>query len=174
MSEAGVSRRRVVTWRDPLEGLAGARGLSGLDYLRAMLRGELPEPPIAALMDLELVEVREGHALFAVRPGEYHYNPIGTVHGGLIATVLDSAMGCAVHTLLPVGGGYTTMDLHTTYVRPITVATGRLTCEGEVIHMGGRMATAHGRLKDEAGRLYAHGITTCMIFRPPTAEDTRG
>lgn len=174
MNEAREPRTRTVTWRDPREGLAGARSLSGLDYLRAMLRGELPGPPIAALMGFELVEVREGVAVFAVQPGEHHYNPIGSVHGGMPATLLDSAMGCAVHTLLPVGCGYTTLDLHTTYVRPITSDTGRLTCEGEVLHMGGRMATAQGRLKDEAGRIYAHGITTCMIFRPAGAEVTRG
>ena len=115
--EASNARTRSVTWRDYREGLAGAASLSGLDYLRAMMRGELPGPPIAALMGFELLEVHEGRVLFGVQPGEHHYNPIGTVHGGLAATLLDSAMGCAVHSTLPQGTRYTTLDLHTTYVR---------------------------------------------------------
>ncbi len=167
MSDAAPQNTRTVTWRDHREGLAGARTLSGLEYLRAMMRGELPPPPIAVLMGFTLAEAQEGRAVFEVKPAEYHYNPLGSVHGGLAATLLDSAMACAIHTTLPGGAGYTTMDLHVTFVRGIAHDTGKLTCTGEVIHVGGRMATAQGRITDEKGTLYAHGVTTCMLFRPP-------
>lgn len=170
MSEGTQEQRtRTVTWRDPGEGLAAAKKLSGLEYLRAILRGELPAAPISALLGFGLVEVEEGRAVFAVEPAEYHYNPIGTVHGGLAATVLDSALACAVHSTLPAGAGYTTLELHVNLVRAITHETGRLTCTGEVVHVGGRMATAQARLTDAAGKLYAHATTTCMLFRPSAA-----
>lgn len=170
MSEAVSGQRtRTVTWRDPREGLAAAKRLSGLEYLRAIIRGELPGAPISALMGFGPVEVEEGRAVFAVEPGEHHYNPIGTVHGGLAATVLDSALACAVHSTLPAGSGYTTLELHVNLVRPITHDTGRLTCTGEVVHVGGRVATAQAKLTDASGKLYAHGTTTCMLFRPPAA-----
>ncbi|TQF14812.1 PaaI family thioesterase [Myxococcus llanfairpwllgwyngyllgogerychwyrndrobwllllantysiliogogogochensis] len=161
------TRTRTVTWRDPLEGVAAAKSLSGLEYLRAIVRGEVPGAPIAALMGFAPVEVSEGRAVFVVEPGEHHYNPIGTVHGGLAATLLDSALGCAVHSTLPVGAGYTTLELHVNMVRAISHDTGLLTCTGEVIHVGGRVATAQARLTDADGKLYAHGTTTCMVFRPP-------
>lgn len=170
MSEgASGPRSRTVTWRDPREGLAAAKTLSGLEYLRAIVRGEVPGAPISALMDFHPVEVEEGRVTFAVQPGEHHYNPIGTVHGGLAATVLDSALGCAVHSTLPVGASYTTLELHVNLVRGITHETGRMTCTGEVVHVGGRVATAQARLTDAAGKLYAHATTTCMVFRPPAA-----
>lgn len=105
--------------------------------------------------------------MFACEPAEYHYNPIGTVHGGLASTLLDSAMGCAVHSTLPAGAGYTTLELKVNMLRPIAVSTGRLLCEGRTVHVGGRVATAEGRLTDEAGKLYAHATTTCMLFRSP-------
>ncbi len=98
-------------------------------------------------------------------PAEYHYNPIGVVHGGLAATVLDSAMGCAVQSTLPAGAGYTTLDINVTFVRPLTRDTGVVTCEGTVIYLVGRMATAQARLTDADGKLYAHGTTTCLIMR---------
>ncbi|NTX01356.1 PaaI family thioesterase [Myxococcus sp. CA051A] len=161
------TRTRTVTWRDPREGVAAAKSLSGLEYLRAIVRGEVPGAPIAALMGFAPVEVSEGRAVFVVEPGEHHYNPIGTVHGGLAATLLDSALGCAVHSTLPVGAGYTTLELHVNMVRAISHDTGLLTCTGEVIHVGGRVATAQARLTDADGKLYAHGTTTCMVFRPP-------
>ncbi|MCY1002328.1 PaaI family thioesterase [Myxococcus sp. MISCRS1] len=167
MSEAkSDARTRTVTWRDYREGVTAAKTMSGLEYLRAIVRGEVPGAPIAALMGFAPVEVSEGRAVFEVEPGEYHYNPIGTVHGGLAATLLDSALGCAVHSTLPVGAGYTTLELHVNMVRAISQDTGKLTCTGEVIHVGGRVATAQARLTDASGKLYAHGTTTCMVFRP--------
>ncbi len=141
------------------------RTMSGLEALRAVLDGRLPPPPIAVLMGFRITEVSEGRAVFTAVPAEYHYNPIGVVHGGLAATVLDSAMGCAVQSTLPAGAGYTTLDINVTFVRPLTRDTGLVTCEGTVIYVGSRMATAQARLTDADGKLYAHGTTTCLIMR---------
>ncbi|MBC8075392.1 MAG: PaaI family thioesterase, partial [Chloroflexales bacterium] len=109
----------------------------------------------------------------AATPAEYHYNPIGSVHGGVAATLCDSAMACAIHTTLPAGVGYTTLELKVNFVRPITVQTGRVTCEGTLIHMGGRVATAEARLTDASGALYAHATTTCLVLRPTSNEEKR-
>jgi uncharacterized protein (TIGR00369 family) len=146
--------------------------------LRAIAAGELAGAPIADLMGFEAAEAEEGRVVFACVPREQHlggsapygrsaaYPPMtGTVHGGLAATLLDSAMGCAVHSTLPDGSGYTTLELKVNYTRPITVATGRILCEGTVVHRGGRVATAEGRLwAERSGKLLAHGTTTCLIF----------
>jgi uncharacterized protein (TIGR00369 family) len=141
--------------------------VTGLEFLRAIGAGELPPAPIAELLGFAPVEVEEGRVVFAVVPGPEHYNPIGTVHGGLAATLLDSAMGCAVQSTLPAGVGYTTLELKVNFVRPITTETGRILCEGTVVHRGGRVATADGRVLAEAdGALLAHGTTTCLIFSP--------
>ncbi len=172
MSDDGKEKRtRTVTWEDPHALAEAGRGLSGLEYLQKIIAGELPRPPISALMDFGLTELDEGRAVFTVEPAEYHYNPIGVVHGGLAATLLDSAMGCAVQSMLPAGAGYTTLEIKVNYVRPMTTETGRVRCEAKVIHVGGRTATAEGRILDEEGKLYAHGTTTCIIFRsvPPAA-----
>jgi uncharacterized protein (TIGR00369 family) len=139
--------------------------LSGLDYMRAIASGEIEQPPFARLLGFGVVEVEEGRALFAVEPGEQHYNPIGVVHGGLAATLLDSATGCAVQTTLPQGVAYTTLELKTNFVRAITRDTGRVLCEAEVVHRGGTIATAEGRLRAEStGKLLAHGTSTCLII----------
>jgi len=166
MSDTGKeARTRTISWEDPRALAEAGRGLSGLEYLRKIVAGELPRPPIGALMNFNITDLSEGRAVFIVEPAEYHYNPIGVVHGGLAATLLDSAMGCAVHSTLPAGGGYTTLEIKVNYVRPMTVETGRVRCEAKVIHVGGRAASAEGRVVDESGKLYAHGTTTCMIFR---------
>lgn len=159
-------RTRTYTWQDPLPTAQAGRNLAGLEYLQRLLAGELPGPPIAATMGFTLTEVEFGRAVFEAVPAEFHYNPIGVVHGGLAATLLDSALGCAVHTTLPAGTGYTTLELHVNMVRAITSQTGRLRCEGKVIHNGRQVATAEARLTDADGKLYAHGTTTCMIFSP--------
>lgn len=156
---------RIVNWKDPRELAAAARELPGLEFLQKMVTGELPPPPLASLLNFSIIELREGHAVFAVEPAEYHYNPIGVVHGGLAATLLDSAMGCAIHSTLPAGAGYTTLEIKVNFVRPMTAETGRVRCEAKIIHAGGRTATAEGRVMDEAGKLYAHGTTTCLILR---------
>ena len=169
-----TERTRTVAWQDPLPGSEAARELGGLEYLRAIARGELPAAPIADLMEFSLSEVEEGRAVFECVPAEYHYNPIGTVHGGLACTLFDSAMGCAVHTMLPAGVAYTTVELKVNFLRPITAETGRLLCEGKAIHVGGRIATAEARLYDEADKLYGHATTTCMIFREGSKERSVG
>jgi uncharacterized protein (TIGR00369 family) len=142
--------------------------MSGLDYLKAIARGEIPPPPIAELLQLRLEELDSGRAVFSVEPAEFHYNPIGVVHGGLAATILDSAMGCAVHTLLSAGTGYTTLDIHVNFVRPLTADTGKVKCEATVIHAGSRIATAEGRLVDASGKLYAHATSTLLIIQGTT------
>ena len=148
-------------------GGAEARAMTGLELLRAIAAGEIPGPPIAELMGFERVAVEDGRVVFACVPGAQHYNPIGVVHGGLAATLLDSAMGCAVHSTLPAGAGYTTLELKVNFTRPITSETGRILCEGTVVHRGGRVATAEGRvIAEDTGKLLAHGTTTCLIFSP--------
>ena len=139
--------------------------MSGLEYLQAMARGDLPLAPIASLFGMEPVEVEEGRVAFEATPRREHYNPIGSVHGGFAATLLDSAMGCAVQSTLPAGAGYTTLELSVNYVRPMSEDTGRVRVEGTVVHGGRRMATAEGRLFSvESGKLLAHGKTTCLVF----------
>ena len=138
--------------------------LAGMDYVDAIATGALPAPPISVLMGFRLAEAEPGRAVFEMTPGPEHYNPIGSVHGGIALTLLDSAMGCAVHPTLEQGVGYTPLEVKTNFVRPITADTGHIRCEGIVLHRGSRVATAEGRLTDEAGKLLAHGTTTCLIF----------
>lgn len=159
------ARTRTIRWEDPKALAEVGRGLSGLEYLRKIVAGGLPPPPIGVLMNSGISELSEGRAVFTVEPAEYHYNPIGVVHGGLAATLLDSAMGCAVHSTLPAGAAYTTLEIKVNYIRPMTAETGKVRCEANIIHVGGRTATAEGRVLDEEGKLYAHGTTTCIIFR---------
>jgi uncharacterized protein (TIGR00369 family) len=136
--------------------------MTGLDYLQAVASGDLPAPPIAKLMNFEFLEVEKGQVIFGVQPAEYHYNPLGAVHGGLPATLVDSATTCAVLSTAPIGVNFTTVELHINYIRPITTKTGYLRCIGKVIHAGRRMATAEAKLVDERSKLYAHATTTCL------------
>ena len=138
--------------------------LSGLEFLQGILVGRFPPPPIAAALKFELVELEHGRAVFEGVPEFAFYNPIGSVHGGYAATLLDSCMGCAVHTALPAGQAYTTLEFKINYVRAMTDQTGRVRAEGRVIHPGKRAATAEGNLYDARGKLLAHATTTCMIF----------
>lgn len=150
---------------DPLAAAARGQELSGLEYVQAIFRGQLPAAPISELIGFRGVEAEPGRAVFEMEPGPQHYNPIGSVHGGVALTLLDSAMGCAVHTTLEAGVGYTTLELKTNFVRAITADTGLIRCEGVVLHQGSRIATAEGKLTDAAGKLLAHGTTTCLLFR---------
>jgi uncharacterized protein (TIGR00369 family) len=161
---AASARTRTVTWEDPLLGARAGASLSGIEYLRAIAQGKIPAPPIALLLGFDIEEVEEGRVVFTAEPGEHHYNPIGVVHGGLAATLLDSAMGCAVHSLLPQGRAYTTLEIKVNYVRAIKRESGRLRAVASVVHMGGRIATAEGRLVDASGQLYAHATTTCILL----------
>jgi uncharacterized protein (TIGR00369 family) len=134
--------------------------------MQALQKDDVPPPPIAVLLDMSLIEVQPGRAVFELEPAEFHYNPIGMVHGGVLTTLLDSAMGCAVHAMLPAGTGYTTLELKTNFLRRVTTETGRLRCEGTVIHLGRTIATAEGRVMDQSGRLVAHATTTCLVVGP--------
>jgi uncharacterized protein (TIGR00369 family) len=157
-------RQRTITWEDPVAAAERGRGLSGRELLERIRSGALPPPPIAATLGMSLVEVGDGTAAFELLPGEHLYNPIGTVHGGVLCTILDSAMSCAVHSLVPPGRAYTTAELKVNFVRPITRDTPRVRAEGRVIHPGRQLATAEGRILDERGRLYAHGTATCLVL----------
>jgi uncharacterized protein (TIGR00369 family) len=166
-------RTRTYSWSDPLVTAEGLGRLAGMEMLRAMVRGELPAPPIMHTLDLESFEVvSEGTCAFSMRAREFHYNPIGTVHGGVIATLLDSAAGCAVHSTLPAGWGYTSLDLTTKYLRPVTVDSGLLRCEGTVINRGRTTALAEARLFDERGRLAAYASSSCLLFEIPVSRQT--
>jgi uncharacterized protein (TIGR00369 family) len=165
VAEPGT-RTRSFSWDDPAATAAAGLKLPGLQYIRAIAEGTMPAPPIARMLGFEIVEAEEGRAVFAMDPAEWMYNPIGTVHGGIAATLLDSCMGCAVHTTLEAGAGYTTTDLHVRYIRGMSDATGRVLAEGRVVHGGRRTATAEGRLFAESEEtLIAHGTTGCVILR---------
>lgn len=160
-------RTRTVTWDDPYTVPRAAPGKTGLELLTEIFDGRLPSPPIAMTMGFTGTEVSEGRAVFVGDPGEYLYNPIGTVHGGFAMTLLDSAMGCAIHSTLAAGELYTTLEVKVNFIRPITIETGRVRCEGVVLYRGGRIATAEGKVIAEAtGKLLAHGSTTCLVMRP--------
>jgi uncharacterized protein (TIGR00369 family) len=158
-------RTRTLEWSDPVATAAAGAKMAGLDYLRAVIAGEVGRPPISITMNMEIAELEDGRAVFVGEPGEEHYNPIGIVHGGYAATILDSALGCSVHTTLPAGVGYTSLGLEVKYLRPISRDTGRVRCEGTVVHRGRRQATAEARLTaEDTGKLLATGTSTLMIF----------
>jgi uncharacterized protein (TIGR00369 family) len=139
-------------------------GKTGLELMHAMIRGELPYPPVAKTMSFQIIEVAPGHAVFQGQPLAEHFNPLGTVHGGWFATLLDSALGCAVHTMMPAGRAYTTAELNINLVKALTPKVERVRAIGEVIHCGRQLATAEARLVGPDGTLYAHGTTTCLVF----------
>ena len=159
-------RSRSYSWEDPAALAAAARELDGIAFLQAILDGTLPGAPIAATLDFVPVSVRPGTVVFGFTPAEFHYNPIGSVHGGVISTLCDSACGCAVQSMLPAGSFYTSLDLSVKFLRAVTSTSGPLTCEGTVTHLGGRSALAQARLTDADGKLYAHATSSCMVFRP--------
>ncbi|MBQ0905630.1 PaaI family thioesterase [Micromonospora sp. U21] len=158
------TRSRTFTWSDPAANAAQVGRRPGLDLLRAMIAGELAAPPVMHLMDMVRMEADEGRVTVDLVPQEFHYNPLGTVHGGVISTLLDTAAGCAVHTTLPAGVGYTSLDLSVKFLRPVTVASGILRCEGTVLQRGRRTALAEARLTDADSRLIAHATSTCLLF----------
>jgi uncharacterized protein (TIGR00369 family) len=145
--------------------------LSGLEYMQKLVAGEIPISGMSELMGFRLVEVRPGHAVIVITPDEQHYNGLGIVHGGLAATLLDSALGVAINSMMPAGKVFTTVEMKVNYVRPIRGETGQVRCTANTIHVGGRVATAEGRIEDLNGTLYAHGTATCMLFREPRRGD---
>ncbi len=162
-----MTRERTTSWGDPTISAGRVGRETGLALLQAMRDGDLPAPPILSTVGFELDEVAEGRVVFALEPGEHHYNPIGSVHGGVYATVLDSATGCAVHSVLPAGVGYTSLDLNVKFLRGMTTSTGRVSCEGRVVQRGRRTALAEASLTDAQGRLLATATSTCLLFELP-------
>jgi uncharacterized protein (TIGR00369 family) len=144
------------------------KSYDGLGFLQAIIAGTVPNPPISGLLNFHLVEVENGRAVFEGIPEFRHYNPIGSVHGGIAATLLDSALGCAIFSTLHKGDTWTTLELKLNFVRPMTKDTGPVRAQGHIIHRGRTVATSEGDLKDGAGKLYAHATTTCMIFPAKT------
>jgi uncharacterized protein (TIGR00369 family) len=144
------------------------KSYDGLGFLRAMIAGTVPQPPIAEVLGFHLVEAEPGRVVFEGTPELRHYNPIGSVHGGFAATLLDSALACAIATTMLKGDLWTTLELKLNFVRGMTEDTGPVRAEGRIIHRGRTVATSEGDLKDAAGKLYAHATTTCMIFPAKT------
>ncbi len=161
-----TERRHSITWDDPAALATAGRTLSGMDFLHAMAEGRLPPPPALVLLGITLGSIGEGRVTMRLVPREMHFNPLGTVHGGILATLLDSVMGCSVHTRLPAGTGYTTLEFKVNFLRPVSLSTGEVTAEGTAIHVGRRSAVAEGRVTDAAGRPVATASTTCIIFGP--------
>lgn len=161
---ATATRTRIVQWEDPKALAAYIREHAGLDIFRKLLAGEGAPPPIMTLLGQTLEEVDEGRVVMKLEAGEWLYNPIGTVHGGAIATLLDSVMGCAVHTTLPKGRAYTSLEIKVNFLRAVTVETGAITAEGRAVHVGRRSAVADAKAFDAAGKLIATASTTCLVF----------
>ena len=158
-----MTRTRTISWHDPAETAALTAGLSGLEILHRIASGLVPGPPAAALRGFEPRYVQPGRVVFAYEPREEHYNTLGAVHGGILTTVLDTVMGCAVHSQLAAGAAPVTIELKTSFVRPVRLASGTLRAEGRVVHPGSRVATAEARLEGEDGTLYAHASSTWLI-----------
>jgi uncharacterized protein (TIGR00369 family) len=158
-----IVRERTFRWSDPREFTSAGRGLTGRQLLEALAAGRIPAPPAVVLIGMQLIVVGDGHIEMALVPAEYMYNTIGCVHGGILTTLLDTAMGCSVLSSLDAKTGHTTLDVHVNFVRPATIDSGRLVAVGDVVHRGTRTATASGKVTDAEGRLYAHATTTCLL-----------
>lgn len=159
-------RSQTFSWVSPREVLREASQMSGIEVMRAVASGELPPPPIAVLMQFAPVEVEDGRVVFQCTPSEAHYNPIGTVHGGLACTFLDTLVGCAAHTTLPAGVGYTSIDLNVSYLRNILDTSGPLTGTGTVVKRGSRVIFAEGSIVDKDGKLVATGTSSLLVIAP--------
>lgn len=165
-----VGRTRTYYWDDPVPLAEAAGRMAGIDFLRELQAGRLPGPPVSNTLDFTLAEVEPGRAVFSLTPGEEHYNPIGSVHGGIFATLLDSAAGCAVQSTLPQGMAYTSLDLTVKFLRRITVDTGTVRAIGTVVHQGRQTALAQAQLVDAKDRLLAHATSSCMLFPVPSTQ----
>ena len=162
--ESTAQRTRTVTWEDPAPGTATGLAMPGIDYMHAVMRGELPAPPIAATLQFDLTEVGPGRAVFTCTPDESVYNPIGAVHGGLVCTLLDSAAGCALHTTLPQGKGYTSVEIKVSYLKAVRAGSGLLTATGTVVKSGSRVGFTEATVTDGSGALVATASSTLLIF----------
>lgn len=159
-----VQRKRTYEWADPQQIAEMSKSMSGIDLLSGIMNGTVPEPPFATTLDIHPTHLEKGIVRFELIPQEFHFNPIGSVHGGVITTVLDSVMGCALHSVLEHGFAYTTLELKINFTKAVTLKSGRLIGEGRVIHLGKTTALLEADLKNEAGILYAHGTSTCVLL----------
>lgn len=160
-----TTRTRTYEWVNPLEIAEKGKTMSGYDFLNGILKGEISPPPIAETLDFHPLNLEEGKVNFEFEPQEFHYNPIGSVHGGVISTVLDTVMGCALQSKLPQGVAYTTLELKINFIKAVSHKCGKMKAEGRLIHFGKSTALMEADLKDDKGKLYAHGVSTCMIFK---------
>jgi uncharacterized protein (TIGR00369 family) len=164
-------RARTYSWHDPMALAGQVAQLGGMELFAALGRRELPPPPIMETLGVDRIEaISEGRISVFMRPQEFHYNPIGSVHGGVISTLLDTAAACAVHTTLPAGLGYTSLDLNVRFLRPVTEASGMLRCDGRVVSKGRQTALGEAHLFDAAGKLVAHATSSCLIFPMPAVR----
>ena len=174
--ESGISagwgdlRRKAVTWNDPATLATVAGALPGREFLQAIIDGRLPPPPIANLIGARLVSVDAGEAVFRCAPDESTYNPIGMVHGGLLCTLLDSAAGCAVHTLLPAGAGYGTIEIKVSFLEPLHANVGEIEIHGHALRVGRRVAFAEAHARDTHGRLVGHATTSIAVTHPSARQ----
>ena len=159
-----TGRTKTIQWNDPMNGALQAKQMNGLDYLQAISDGAISYPPLLKTLDFKPVTIAPGQAIFTFEPQEFHYNSIGTVHGGVIAAILDTAMGCSLHSLLEAGTGYTTLELKVNFLKAITCKSGELKATGNVIHSGGRTALVEAKLTGKSNTIYAYGTSTCMIL----------
>lgn len=164
--EGEVLRERSYAWSDPLATATFGAGLSGMEFFAALVEGRVPAPPIMQTLDFSGFSYQDGRVAVCLTPQEFHYNPLGSVHGGVFAALLDTVCGCAVHSKLPAGVFYTSLDLSVKFLRPVSVATGPITAEGSVVHLGRRTALAEARIVDESGKIYATANSSCLIMRP--------
>lgn len=160
----GPQRSKTITWHEPGPSTAKGLTMAGLDYLQAMAEGRLPQPPISGLMEFAIADAEEGRVVFTCQPDESAYNPIGAIHGGLICTLLDSVTGCAVHSTLPAGKGYTSIEIKVNYLKAVRLSSGALTAVGTVVKTGSRVGFAEGVVTDESGAIVATATSTLLIF----------
>jgi uncharacterized protein (TIGR00369 family) len=163
----GPEQSRTVTWHDPSGPAQAGQAMAGIDYLRAMVDGKIPPPPIAQLVRMDLVEAEPGRVVFTSRPDQSVYNPIGAVHGGLVCTLLDSVAGCALHSTLPAGKGYTSVEIKVSYLKAVRDSSGLLTAVGTVVKAGSRVAFTEGVVTDESGAVVATATSTLLVFDLP-------
>lgn len=163
--ELTTQRERRYSWENPLEGVELSKTLSGFEYLSAIKNGEVPASPLINTLDFSLGELEKGKVSFWFEPQEFHYNPNGSVHGGVITSILDSAMGCTLHSLLPKGMVYTTLELKINFLKRVHTKSGVLTATGNMIHLGNSTALVEASLTDSEGKKYAYGVSTCMLLK---------
>lgn len=166
MTDVGDPRSRTFRWADPAQFSEPISKMSGLDFMRAFVSGQLPPPPFMELLGVRIVSVTPGSVSFEFEPTEFMYSPLGNVHGGIVTVMLDTAMGCSFHTTLPPGVGYTTLELKVSFLRPVTAKVGTLRAVGRILHSGSRVAVVEARLADKDDRPFAHSTSTLLVLKP--------